>query len=84
MVKAFNVLSAYSLSLQEPGVRTIPIASDNQRSKEVICDLIQKMGLFPEDRGSLIMARQVEYITLIPIELFSWLGWLYERAKNNF
>jgi predicted dinucleotide-binding enzyme len=60
VVKAFNVLSAYSLSLQDPGVHNIPIASDHQHAKEVVCDLIQKMGFFPEDRGSLIMARQVK------------------------
>ena len=60
VVKAFNVLSAYSLSLQDPGVHTIQIASDHVHSKEVVSDLIQKMGFFPEDRGSLIMARQVE------------------------
>ena len=59
VVKAFNVLSAYSLSLQDPGVHVIPIASDDQRAKEIVSDLVQKMGFFPEDRGSLQMARQV-------------------------
>ena len=49
--------------MQDPGVRTIPIASDHQRSKEVVSDLIQKMGFFPEDRGSLIMARQVYFMS---------------------
>ncbi len=60
MVKAFNVLSAYSLSLHDPGRRSIPIASDQQRAKEVVSDLIQKMGFIPEDRGSLVAARQVK------------------------
>jgi predicted dinucleotide-binding enzyme len=59
VVKAFNVLSAYSLSLRDPGRRTIPIASNSPRAKEVVSDLIQKMGFIPEDRGSLFMARQV-------------------------
>ena len=61
MVKAFNVLSAYSLSLHDPGRRSIPIASDQQRAKEVVSDLIQKMGFIPEDRGSLVAARQVKF-----------------------
>jgi predicted dinucleotide-binding enzyme len=61
VVKAFNVLSAYSLSLHDPGRRSIPIASDQQRAKEVVSDLIQKMGFIPEDRGSLVSARQVKF-----------------------
>jgi hypothetical protein len=65
VVKAFNVLSAYSLSLQDPGVHNIPIASNHQHAKEVVSDLIQKMGFFPEDRGSLIMARQVKIIKAV-------------------
>ena len=68
VVKAFNVLSAYSLSLQDPGVHVIPIASDDQRAKEIVSDLVQKMGFFPEDRGSLLMARQVTWHLVTMLE----------------
>ena len=59
MVKAFNVFSAYSLALRDPGQRTVPIASDDQEAKEVISDLINKMGFIPVDLGKLVAARQV-------------------------
>ena len=59
MVKAFNVFSAYLLALRDPGQRTVPIASDDQEAKEVISDLINKMGFIPVDLGKLVAARQV-------------------------
>ena len=71
-MKAFNVLSAYSLSLHDPGRRTIPIASDHQRSKEIVSDLIQKMGFIPEDRGLLSAARLVIFLFYF-INLFVYL-----------
>ena len=64
MVKAFNVFSAYSLALRDPGQRTIPIASDDQEAKEVISDLINKMGFIPVDLGKLVAARQVSVVEI--------------------
>ena len=64
MVKAFNVFSAYSLALRDPGQRTVPIASDDQEAKEVISDLINKMGFIPVDLGKLVAARQVSVVEI--------------------
>lgn len=62
MVKALNVLSAYTLALNDPGILVVPIASDSYKAKEAAKEMIKKMGFIPEDRGMLASARIIEAI----------------------
>jgi predicted dinucleotide-binding enzyme len=62
VVKAFNVLSAYSLVSGDLSTQMVPMASDCTKAKEIVSDLIKKMGYIPEDRGMLTAARLIEAI----------------------
>jgi len=63
VVKAFNVLSAYSLEsggLQ--GSREVLMAGDDEEGKSVVRDVVRTCGFTPVDMGALRAAREVEDI----------------------
>jgi len=65
VVKAFNVLSAYSLEnggLQ--GSKQVPIAGNSSEAKSVVGEVIKKAGFMPQDMGGLESARDIEDIPL--------------------
>ncbi|XP_071514240.1 metalloreductase STEAP4-like [Panulirus ornatus] len=62
VVKAFNVLSAYTLSRGIRGSKEVPVCSDNDLARAVVCVIVRDLGFDPVDRGRLHNARQVEEI----------------------
>lgn len=71
VVKAFNVLSAYSLEsggLQ--GSKQVYVASDSSDAREVVCSIVRGAGFTAVDLGGLTAARVIEDI---PVAVFpSW------------
>jgi len=68
VVKAFNVLSAYSLEsggLQ--GSKQVPIAGETRASRERVASLVTAAGFTPLDLGELQAARTIEDI---PVAVF--------------
>ncbi|XP_042212141.1 metalloreductase STEAP4-like isoform X2 [Homarus americanus] len=65
VVKAFNVLSAYSLSKGIRGSKEVPVCSDDNLARLLVCGIVKDLGLEPLDRGSLRNAREVEGIPFI-------------------
>lgn len=68
VVKAFNVLSAYSLEnggMQ--GSKQVFVAGDDQKSKEQVTDLVRRAGFTPVDLGGLQASRTIEDI---PVSVF--------------
>lgn len=69
VVKAFNVLSAYSLEsggLQ--GSKEVFLAGDSHEVKDIVTDIIRRCGFIPVDMGLLMAAREIEDI---PVQRFS-------------
>lgn len=68
VVKAFNVLSAYSLeSSGLQGSKEVYYAGDIHSAKEDVASLIRSLGFIPVDRGTLRAARKIEDI---PVQRF--------------
>lgn len=68
VVKAFNVLSAYSL--QTGGMQAskqVYVAGNNIDSRALVCDVVRTAGYTPVDRGNLSAAGAIEDI---PVSLF--------------
>ncbi|XP_069979300.1 metalloreductase STEAP3-like [Penaeus vannamei] len=65
VVKAFNVLSAYTLEFdKQSSGKQIPVASDHPEAKREVLELVKEMGYPAADYGPLKMARQIEAIPL--------------------
>nr|XP_003416720.2 LOW QUALITY PROTEIN: metalloreductase STEAP3 [Loxodonta africana] len=65
VVKAFNVISAWSLQAgPRDGNRQVPICSNQREAKRTVSELVQAMGFSPVDMGSLVSAREVEAMPL--------------------
>jgi NADPH-dependent F420 reductase len=62
VVKAFATLGSFVIDdpLVTGGPVSVPIASDDKEAKELVADIIAKMGLDPIDAGPLRMAREIE------------------------
>jgi len=68
VVKAFNVLSAYSL--QTGGMQAskqVYVAGDNPAGRALVCDVVRTAGYTPVDKGLLSAAGDIEDI---PLSLF--------------
>lgn len=64
VVKAFNVLSAYTLARGTRGSKEVPVCSDDALARAVVCDVVRSLDLVPVDRGPLRNARLLEGIPL--------------------
>ncbi|XP_037090355.1 metalloreductase STEAP3-like [Pollicipes pollicipes] len=73
VVKAFNVVSAYLLETGGiQGSKEIPVATDSERARHQVVQLVRDMGFTPVDMGPLRMSRDIEKM---PLEFFrDWRG----------
>lgn len=68
VVKAFNSVSAWALqSGSLDASRQVFVCSDDNKAKQQIMDIIRAIGLTPQDKGSLVMAKEIEDY---PLQLF--------------
>ncbi|XP_069815570.1 metalloreductase STEAP4-like isoform X3 [Dendropsophus ebraccatus] len=68
VVKAFNTVSAWALqSGSLDASRQVFVCSDDSKAKQQIMDVIRAIGLTPQDKGSLVMAKEIEDY---PLQLF--------------
>ncbi|XP_069180323.1 metalloreductase STEAP4-like isoform X2 [Procambarus clarkii] len=65
VVKALNVLSAYTLSSGVRGSKEVPVCGDDALARVVVCDVVRTLNLDPLDRGPLKNARDLEAIPFI-------------------
>ncbi|XP_042888264.1 metalloreductase STEAP4-like [Penaeus japonicus] len=68
VVKAFNVLSAYTLSRGIRGSKEVPVCSDDSEAKQLVSEIVKDLRLDPTDLGGLHSAREVEEI---PFQFFT-------------
>ncbi|XP_074157939.1 metalloreductase STEAP3 isoform X1 [Sminthopsis crassicaudata] len=65
VVKAFNVISAWSLqSGPKDGNKQVLISGDQQEAKYKVSEIARAMGFSPVDMGSLVYAKEIEAIPL--------------------
>ncbi|XP_051841716.1 LOW QUALITY PROTEIN: metalloreductase STEAP3 [Antechinus flavipes] len=65
VIKAFNVISAWSLqSGPQDGNKQVLIAGDQREAKYKVSEIAQAMGFSPVDMGSLVYAKEIEAIPL--------------------
>ncbi|XP_029444685.1 metalloreductase STEAP4 [Rhinatrema bivittatum] len=68
VVKAFNTVSAWALqSGTLDASRQVFVCGDDQKSKQMVMDIVRTLGLTPLDQGSLLVAKEVENY---PLQLF--------------
>ncbi|XP_056375053.1 metalloreductase STEAP4-like [Hyla sarda] len=68
VVKAFNTVSAWALqSGSLDASRQVFVCSNDSQAKQQIMDIIRAIGLTPQDKGSLGMAKEIEDY---PLQLF--------------
>lgn len=68
VVKAFNVLSAYTLSRGIRGSKEVPVCGDDKEAKQLVSEVVKDLRLDPTDLGGLQSAREVEEI---PFQFFT-------------
>lgn len=68
VVKAFNVLSAYTLSRGIRGSKEVPVCGDDRDARQLVSEIVKDLRLDPADLGSLHSAREVEEI---PFQFFT-------------
>lgn len=72
VVKAFNVLSAYALTRGNMGSKEVPVCSDDEEARILVCAMARDLRFTPIDSGRLANARDIE---AIPLQFFSeWRG----------
>ncbi|XP_078581530.1 metalloreductase STEAP3-like [Branchiostoma floridae x Branchiostoma japonicum] len=65
VVKAFNVVSAWTLSSGlSGGSKEVFVSSDDHDARQTVMQLAKEMGFAPVDYGSLLAAREIEAIPL--------------------
>lgn len=68
VVKAFNTVSAWSLqSGTLDASRQVFVCSDDNEAKQMVMDIVRAIGLTPQDKGSLVAAKEIENY---PLQLF--------------
>nr|DBA25212.1 TPA: hypothetical protein GDO54_012768 [Pyxicephalus adspersus] len=68
VVKAFNTVSAWSLqSGTLDASRQVFVCSDDNAAKQKVIDIVRAIGLTPQDKGSLLAAKEIENY---PLQLF--------------
>ncbi|XP_018410310.1 PREDICTED: metalloreductase STEAP4-like [Nanorana parkeri] len=68
VVKAFNTVSAWSLqSGTLDASRQVFVCSDDNTAKQKVMDIVRAIGLTPQDKGSLVAAKEIENY---PLQLF--------------
>ncbi|XP_068091586.1 metalloreductase STEAP4 [Hyperolius riggenbachi] len=68
VVKAFNTVSAWALqSGTLDASRQVFVCSDDNLAKHTVMDLVRAIGLTPQDKGSLLAAKEIENY---PLQLF--------------
>ncbi|KAG8548210.1 hypothetical protein GDO81_026163, partial [Engystomops pustulosus] len=68
IVKALNTVSAWALqSGNLDASRQVFVCSDDNKAKQQIMDMVRAMGLTPQDKGSLVAAKEIEDY---PLQLF--------------
>ncbi|XP_044150601.1 metalloreductase STEAP4-like [Bufo gargarizans] len=61
VVKAFNTVSAWALqSGSLDANRQVFVCSDDNKAKQQIMDIVRAIGLTPQDKGSLVAAKEIE------------------------
>nr|XP_056713950.1 metalloreductase STEAP4 [Euleptes europaea] len=68
VVKAFNTVSAWALqSGALDASRQVFVCGNDSKSKEKVMDIVRSLGLTPLDKGSLLVAKEIEDY---PLQLF--------------
>jgi len=82
VVKAFNTLLGSRMS--DPVVGGVQLdgylAGDDAAAKATVTELVRSLGFHPVDVGPLVMARALEALALLNINLNAANGWVWQTG----
>jgi predicted dinucleotide-binding enzyme len=82
VVKAFNTV--FASRLNDPVLDGVPLdgfyAGDDAGAKQVVAELLARMGLRPIDTGELLTARALELMAFLNVSLNARNGWSWQSG----